>query len=137
MSFISSLILAASSKSRSLAACCISRSVFFSKRDFLPSRTILKARISRAYCSGLICRLQGAEHWSMDANKQGRYHFHFSSEASISKLQFRNLKMRCYIERAPCNFPGFVNCPYSRASFPAGSRVTSTRGKSSRREIMI
>ena len=87
---------------------------------------------SRAYSSFEIRRLHGAVHWLMLCSRQGRNHFHRSSSASMSSAQVRNLNTFCSALMTPRSLPALGNGPYSLTLLSFGSRVNSTRGKSSR-----
>ena len=55
--------------------------------------------------------------------------------SSMSRLHVRNLKIFCSTWIAPRRLPALANGPYSFVPRSCGSRVNSTRGKSSRTKI--
>jgi hypothetical protein len=67
--------------------------------------------MSARYSSFEIRRLQGAVHWPIEASRQGRYQRHCGSEASMSSVQVRNLKIRWRTTIAPRRLPALVNGP--------------------------
>ncbi len=87
--------------------------------------------MSSRYASFEMRKLHGAVHWLMLASRQGRNHRQRSSPSSMSRVQVRNLKIRCSTAIVPRSFLAEVNGPYSFTPFVSGLRVNSTRGKSS------
>ncbi len=76
-----------------------------------PLRNICSRWMSRRYSSLPIRRLHGAVHWLMLASRQGRNHRHRSSPSSMSRLQVRNLKIRCSTCTAPRSEPALAKRP--------------------------
>ena len=71
------------------------------------------------YSSLLIRRLQGAVHCLMLASRHGRNQRQRSSPSSMSRLQVRNLKIRCRTCTAPRSAPALAKGPNSRTPWSA------------------
>ena len=108
---ISSRSRAAFSNSSAADAASISCRISSMSRFLPPSRNVFSRLMSRRYSSFEMRRLQGAVHWSMEASRQGRNHRHWSSLASMSSEQVRNLKIRWSTTIAPRRLPALVNGP--------------------------